>query len=142
MTDSTKQIHYRPLTGYKYRLAHDMTVDVPWLDAHHIETANGLISVHGGTLTIKANYCWDGASGPTRDDRTNMRGSLYHDALYQMLRDGLLKQSLRPHIDDLFLDMLREDGMGRVRLRYYSLIRRFGKLTSGRQEAPNLRSAP
>lgn len=141
-TDATQQITYRPLPKYKYQLVKDVSVTVSWLRGRHIETANGLVSVNDGILSIKANYCWDGSSGLTRDSSSNMRGSLYHDVLYQMLRDGLLKQSLRPKIDELFLAMLKADGMSRLRLRYFGLIRRLGGLTSKRQDPPETLTAP
>lgn len=143
MTNSTKQLKYRPLRGYKYQTLVDMHVTVPWLEGRDIDTANGLVQVtSGGTLTVRAAYAYDGASGPTRDDKTNMRASLFHDALYQMLRDGILPQRLRPQIDDLFLAMLKEDGMSRIRLNYYRLIKRVGGLTSKPQDPAPPLTAP
>jgi len=44
----------------------------------------------GGTLAISAGYSWDGPSGPTIDTKTFMRGSLIHDAIYQLIREGAL----------------------------------------------------
>ena len=40
-----------------------------------------------GLLTIRKGYAWDGPSGPTIDTKDFMRGSLVHDALYQLLRE-------------------------------------------------------
>ena len=39
-----------------------------------------------GHLIIKRSYAWDGPSGPTIDTKNFMRGSLVHDALYQLMR--------------------------------------------------------
>lgn len=44
-----------------------------------------------GVLTGKVGYAWDGASGwLTIQTKSNRRGSLFHDILYQMLRAGQL----------------------------------------------------
>jgi hypothetical protein len=48
-----------------------------------------------GTLVISPGYAWDGASGPTYDSKSSMRASLVHDALYQLMRLGLLSQSFK-----------------------------------------------
>ena len=71
-----------------------------------------------GVLTGKVLYAWDGASGPTIDDKDipvserNKRRSrtavptLNHDIKYQMLRLGVLPLSLKPLIDQEFYDDL------------------------------------
>lgn len=43
-----------------------------------------------GTLHIYADYEWDGPSGPAIDTNSFMRGSLVHDLLYQLIREGHL----------------------------------------------------
>jgi hypothetical protein len=40
-------------------------------------------------------YAWNGPSGPTLDTRNFMRGSLVHDALYQLMREGRMDNGLR-----------------------------------------------
>jgi hypothetical protein len=83
-----------------------------------------------GMLMVYEGYYWDGPSGPTWDDDSNMRGSLVHDVLYQMMREGLLPRSRknRAYADKLFYKMLRQDGMSWFRARYYLKgVRKFGK---------------
>ena len=58
-------------------------IDVPYL---HLDMA-GILTIEGGA---EGGYMWDGPSGPMRDTPTAMRGSLVHDAFYQLLRMGLL----------------------------------------------------
>lgn len=80
-----------------------------------------------GRLTIKTGFMWDGPSGPTVDDKTNMRAAAVHDALYRSIVLGHIDYSMRKKIDKIFHRMLIEDGMGRFRARYYYLgVRWFG----------------
>jgi len=84
-----------------------------------------------GLLTVKERYAWDGPSGPTVDTYTFIRGSLVHDALYQMLREELLApdyhERYRMEVDKLLQQVCRGDGMNRVRAWYvYWAVRLFG----------------
>jgi len=111
-------IAYHCVPGYKYatsapykiqtkiRPPHDIVSDYIWLSAD-------------GLLWIKAGYAWDGCSGPTYDDRTNQRGGLVHDALYQLMREGHLDRRWRKEADKLLYQCCREDGMPWPRARAY-----------------------
>jgi hypothetical protein len=68
-----------------------------------------------GFLIILAGYAWDGPSGPTIDTPNSLRGSLVHDALYQLMRLGLLPESCREQADKLLHDLCVEDGMSNFR---------------------------
>lgn len=69
-----------------------------------------------GTLVIFKGYAWDGPSGPTIDTLNFMRGSLVHDALYQLMREGHLNHIIhREKADRLLFNICREDGMNIVR---------------------------
>ena len=111
---------YRSLRNWKYALVEDETTDVSkWIQSHppiHYEwRERPLISLKEGSLTVYAEYAWDGPSGPTIDTANFMRGSLVHDALYQLMRRGLLPQSEREGADKAIRDLCIEDGMSRVR---------------------------
>ncbi|MBN2238608.1 MAG: hypothetical protein JW712_02450 [Dehalococcoidales bacterium] len=67
-----------------------------------------------GTLIIKAGYAWDGPSGPTIDTPSFMRGSLVHDALYQLLREKCIGQEWRDEADRILKETCIEDGMPRI----------------------------
>ncbi len=101
--------------GYKYQLRQDYVVVVPLpYSDHDIETE--YLSLSGtGVLTIRKGYAWDGPSGPTIDTRNAMRASLVHDALYQLIRLGHLPYRYRDRADDIFYNILREDGMSAIR---------------------------
>jgi hypothetical protein len=46
---------------------------------------------NSGALHIYEGYEWDGPSGPAIDTDNFMDGSLVHDLLYQLMREGWLK---------------------------------------------------
>lgn len=88
-----------------------------------------------GNIVISPGYQWDGPSGPTLDDSTNMRASLVHDAIYGLLGRKLLgdpksKQfkSARKKADRLLRVIMREDGAPWWRAwYYYYAVRAFGR---------------
>jgi len=81
---------------------------------------------HFGFLTIFQGYQWDGPSGPTFDTASFMRGSLVHDALYQLMREGKLPQAARKPADRLLNQINKEDGMSWWRRFYvYRMVRLF-----------------
>ena len=71
-----------------------------------------------GVLIVKHGYAWDGPSGPTIATKNFMRGSLVHDALYQLLRMKLLPQNSRQGADSELHRICREDGMSKLRAWY------------------------
>lgn len=106
------RIAYRD--GYKYQLAEDYSVQIPFAPEADIKT--DFVALNRlGVLTIFMGYAWDGPSGPTIDTDNFMRGSLVHDALYQLMREGKLSQEHRRAADKLLQDICVEDGMSRVR---------------------------
>jgi hypothetical protein len=74
-------IRYR--SGYKYQLVDASSVEVNIRPAAQIDT-DYIALTADGLLTVKKSYAWDGPSGPTIDTKNFMRGSLVHDALYQL----------------------------------------------------------
>lgn len=75
-----------------------------------------------GWMLIRAGYAWDGPSGPTIDTPSAMRGSLFHDACYQLLRLGLIDSSQRGQADQVLHDMCTKDGMIPVRADLWKLV--------------------
>ena len=108
---SMETIAYR--SGYKYQLAEDYRLKTGVLNfeisADYIQLSTN------GSMTIKAGYAWDGPSGPAIDTKNTMRGSLIHDAFYQLMRAGLIPESCRKQIDKLYRSLCLEDGMWKVR---------------------------
>ena len=92
---------YLELRSYKYQLMKDYHVQIDIKPAQDI-IFNFVSLSSGGLLTMNKAYAWDGPSGPSIDTRNFMRGSLVHDALYQLMRLSAL---------DYRLYRLRADGI-------------------------------
>ena len=105
-------IEYRD--GYKYQLAADYEIRTGIFPVGVIND-DFLSMDRDGLLRIKNGYAWDGPSGPTLDTKSFMRGSLVHDALYQLMRSGKLSHGNREAADKLLKQLCIEDGMGSVR---------------------------
>lgn len=130
-----KYIKYK--AGYKYQLYEtykDHTSIRPEVD---VVTRYILLSVNGG-LEIRYGYAWDGPSGPTIDTLNSMRGSLIHDALYQLMRMGLLDRKWKTKIDLLFERVLVEDDMSRCRARVW--FRGVDRLAEGATLSENIKN--
>jgi hypothetical protein len=79
--------------GYKYQTTEEVSFLIPSLSEFAGAKTKYLEIRDGGLLVILSGYAWDGASGPTIDTDSTMRGSLVHDALYQLMRQGLVPRS-------------------------------------------------
>lgn len=103
--------------GYKYQLKEDVLFDTNIKIKKTIETP--FVTLYGhGTLLVKQGYAWDGPSGPTIDTDNFMRGSLAHDAIFQLARMGLLDKKWFDEANRMLLDICEQDGMSGVR-RWY-----------------------
>jgi hypothetical protein len=100
--------------GYKYQTEKDLNYWTPLRPSQKIDIQFITLDTDG-LLTIKKGYAWDGASGPTIDTPNTMFGSCVHDALYQLMRAGLLAPHLRVVADVILWKLIRRDGMGSVR---------------------------
>jgi hypothetical protein len=134
-----KQIFYRKRKHYKYTLQQDCAIKTK-IKPYAGGTVGCLSITPEGRLKIKKGYVWDGPSGPTIDTWTFMRASLVHDALYQLIREGLLPLDSRVKADELLRKMCLEDGMSRMRAWWvYRAVRAFGhkSIKSDILKAPN-----
>lgn len=103
--------------GYKYQLVEQYEVTITIRPEEDVSSPSGYITLtKDGLLTLSKGYAWDGPSGPTIDTRDFMRGSLVHDALYQLMRESLLDNDIyRDPADRLLQSMCKEDGMCHLR---------------------------
>lgn len=131
-------ITYKKRRKYKYNLHSDLEYQAG------IKVKNprdlGLLEIKSdGTLIIRKGYSWDGPSGPTIDTKNFIRGSLIHDALYQLMREQVLPQSVRERADEILKEVCLEDGMSEFRAWYvYKAVRAFGASSA----TPDLLQAP
>jgi len=96
--------------GFKYQLSEDYMVYINIFPEEDIHTKFIDLSI-SGLLYIKSGYAWDGASGPAIDTKTIMRGSLIHDALYELMRLGFLPNRYKHQADLELVKACAEDGM-------------------------------
>lgn len=144
--DTAGKIRYR--AGYKYQLAEDWWCQLTELagNAARIDDPDGgrawIELSQDGHLAISAGYAWDGPSGPTFDTAAFMRGSLVHDALYQLMRAGKLGQDLRKKADQILVDLCEQDGMCWLRRHWvYRAVRLCGAPSAEPQD-PQVEVAP
>ncbi|HPS54033.1 MAG TPA: hypothetical protein PLP05_00400 [Sedimentisphaerales bacterium] len=103
-------LKYINLKGKKYQLAESMMVFIPELKDLPMIKHLPFIKMNKGWLMVMAGYMWDGATGvPANPD--NMRASLFHDALYELMQLGLLDRKYRDVADQLLRKICLEDGM-------------------------------
>ena len=134
-------IRYR--SGYKYQLASLYRVKI------NIQPRNDIVTEfvdldQQGHLLIKRGYAWDGPSGPTRDTPDFMRGSLVHDALYQLMRQRRIsKDRWRKKADRELKRICLEDGMSKRRAnKVYRGVRLFGNPSASPKSKKKVHTAP
>lgn len=117
-------IKYRE--GYKYQLAEGYQVVVGIKPPAFILTQWIRLDVDG-MLSLREGYAWDGPSGPAIDTKDFMRGSLVHDALYQLMREKKLDGAeFRDDADRELRKICLEDGMSSLRAWWVYRGVRFG----------------
>ncbi len=134
-------IRYR--SDYKYQLAEGYEVKTLIRPKAAISTDYIDLDI-AGNLLIKKSYAWDGPSGPVKDTSENMRASLVHDALYQLMRiKELNTRTYRKTADIQFMVICKEDGVSsRTANLWYRGLRRFGKPAASPQNKKKIARAP
>ena len=134
-------IEYR--SGYKYQLANDYDIRITIKPTEDIDIQ--FISLDKkGNLKVKSGYAWDGTSGPVIDTDMNLRASLVHDALYQLMRLRKLKASEHKNkADKLFRTMCKQDGVSSMVAQvYYEALKKLGKPSTDPKNAKKIKRAP
>jgi hypothetical protein len=129
-------IYYIQKKSYDYVLKEDYVILVPIFPTALIQEPVNKVHISldcDGVLFIKKGYAWDGPSGPAFDTPAFMRGSLVHDALYQLIRaERIDPRSSRKKADKILRNICKEDGMSRFRRWYvYWGLRMFGGQAAG-----------
>ena len=122
--------------GYKYQLAATEYFSTPCCPVTAVHTDFISLTVNGN-MTVRSGYAWDGASGPTWDTKSSMRGSLAHDALYQLMRQGQLPMACRGDADFYMGQLMKEDRMWHWRANLW--VRELGKFGKGAAHPENVK---
>ena len=116
--------------GYKYQLLRNYYMSTYIIPNEYIRTDFIDLGIDG-FLSIREGYAWDGPSGPTItiDTLNFMRGSLVHDAFYELMREGYLNHNkYRLDIDTILKEICIEDGMSSIRAWFvFKAVRIFGE---------------
>ncbi len=131
--------------GYKYQLFEEYKTSIDIKPVADISSTGSYVTLSlDGHIVIKKGYAWDGPSGPTVDTLSFMRGSLVHDALYQLMReDKLDRKTDRKLADKLLQEMCINDKMNKIRAWWiYQGIRAFGKKATLPSSKPPVIRAP
>ena len=136
------QIKYR--SGYKYQLVDDYSVEVSVIPDSDVRTKDEYVSLNiAGLLKLKKGYAWDGPTDPAIDTKTFMRGSVVHDALYQLMRFDLLGEEQKRNADLELKKICREDGMTAIRAWWVlKAVDRFGKFATTPEARKSIHVAP
>ena len=140
MTD--KHMFYR--SGYKYQLDKDYHIETRIKPPKEIDTQ--FISVkEDGSMIVKSGYAWDGTSGLIIDTDGNLRASLVHDALYQLMRKGKLKprKKYKNKADKLFRSMCKDDKvLSPIAQLYYEALKKLGNPSTDPKNVKKVYKAP
>jgi hypothetical protein len=116
------------IAGYKYQLHKDYSLAIPALARAAPSFMDYGVLTRSGTLKIDKGYAWNGANNPAIDTQTIMRGSLVHDALYQLMDSGELALKYKTIADDTFIRICKRDGMSALRAWWvHRAVKRFGR---------------
>ena len=134
-------IEYR--SGYKYQLASDYSIKISIKPKKDIDTKFIKLDTKGN-LTIIDGYAWDGPSGPVIDRKENMRASLVHDALYQLMRHRkLTAKAHKDKADKIFKKICIEDGISKKTAAiYYYGLKIGGKPAADPKNKKDIQKAP
>ncbi len=136
------RIFYRKTNTYKYVTEKDAVITLP--NSFFGPISHGeYLTIKGGVLIIKKGYRWDGPSGISLDTKSFMRGSLFHDALYQLLREGVFSIDLRKAADKLLIAHCKKDKMNWFRRQYvYAALRIGGRSSARPSNSRAIQTAP
>jgi hypothetical protein len=131
--------------GYKYQLNVGYSTDTSIRPDEDVSSSGNYVTLtKDGKLTLKEGYAWDGPSGPTIDTPNFMRGSLVHDAFYQLMREEKLDRNVyREKADRLLQEMCIQDGMTTIRAWWvYQGVARFAESASHPRNRKEVIKAP
>jgi hypothetical protein len=154
MIERDKCLHFK--AGYKYVITRPFRIKTeirpPFtrritrqtVDVNNTAVVIPLVTLEpSGWLTIHAGYAYDGASGPTIDTLDSMAGAAVHDAGYQLIRLGKIEPTWKEYFDELFYEIMVEDGMIRPRAKLWEwAVKTFGRSATRPSAEPKEQVAP
>lgn len=120
----TERIRYR--SGVSYWLVDPYETQLAFV-APGVDIETDFIRLSAsGRLLLRRGFAWNGAT-LALDDRSSMRGSGVHDALYELIAAGLLGPEWREPADMELRRIMVEDGMHPDRADiWFRMVSKFG----------------
>lgn len=94
-----------------------------------------------GWLKIHLSYAWDFASGPTINTKSTIRGSLAHDAIADLIKEGRIEacgldvNKTWELSNDLIARLMEEDGAFKLRcIIWHWILDKFGFKTASKPD--------
>ena len=122
------QLSLWPFAKNKYQLLQDYKIQTNLRLSQEARIPYISLST-SGMLTVHKGFIWNGASGPTWDSKCSMRASCGHDAVFELIRLGIISVGAVTLTNVQFIKECVEDGMSRVRANlWYLFLRKFSYL--------------
>jgi len=118
-------IFYKKKKKYKYKLEKSYQIEID-IEIEKEADLEYIVMSRNRTLLIRKGYAWDGATSAP-DTKNIMRGSLVHDVLYQLIREGYISENQRERADQILIEICLENGMWKFYAKLvYVAVRLFG----------------
>lgn len=122
----SKELKYS--AGYKYQLKSDVVIQTSLRPAKSCVIQGYVYLDVDGLLYIYRGYAWNGCTNAPDTD-SNMLAGLGHDALYQLMQDGILDKSFKPDADGMLRDiMISQGSMTFVAEIFHAAVEAFGSM--------------
>jgi hypothetical protein len=128
--------------GYKYQLKQNSLAETNLRPKFLINTEFIGLSVDG-VLLVRSGYAWDGASGIALDTPSAIYASVFHDALYQLIRLKYLPAECKDEADRVYKRLCLDGGMSHARAQsHFIALKIGGKDATLPKSQPKLQVAP
>ena len=115
-----KRLNIKYYDNYKYQLGEDAHINLP---IYGEEYESDFIKItRSGDLFIRKGYAWDGSTG-AKDTKKTLPASLVHDALCQLINEGMIDKKWQLTADLTYRAICLGNGFGNMRtaIRYRAI---------------------
>jgi hypothetical protein len=128
--------------GYVFQTVNDITDYVAIFPPKSLVFKWAILS-DNGFMTIIHDYAWNGMSGIHMNIKSSIRGVLFHDVTYQMIRLGFLDIKWKPQADLNLRNFCIEDGMLTIAADIiHAGVKEFGLSSTAPKAEPPVMEAP
>ena len=121
------------MSKYKYR-NHENRARKTEIYGHFV-AGRYFILRNDGLLTVRKDYLWNGSDWSF--DWKSREASMFHDCLYQLMREGFIGQEHRMYSDGFYREILIENGLWKWHANFrYSVLRKIGGISAKLTKKP------